>query len=50
LLGDAVYGDGVGKLHLLARSIRLEVAPVLQAEAPPPAHMLAALGACGFSR
>lgn len=36
LLGDPVYGDGGGPLHLLARSIRLSM---LAAEAPVPAHM-----------
>jgi tRNA pseudouridine32 synthase/23S rRNA pseudouridine746 synthase len=50
VLGDPVYGDGDGPLHLLARAILLPLAPALAAEAPPPAHMLAALAACGFSR
>lgn len=36
LLGDPIYGDGVGRLHLLARSIRLSM---LAAEAPVPEHM-----------
>ena len=49
LLGDPVYGDGMGRLHLLARSIELPLAPPLSAVAPPPAHMLAALLACGFN-
>jgi len=54
LLGDPVYGDGagrsddIGRLHLLARSIRLAVDPVLQATAPVPAHMRDALRACGW--
>ncbi len=47
LLGDPVYGDGVGPLHLLARTIRLALTPPLHAEAPVPAHMRAALAACG---
>jgi RluA family pseudouridine synthase len=50
VLGDPVYGDGVGRLHLLARAIVLPLDPPLAATAPPPAHMLAALAACGFSR
>ena len=50
ILGDAVYGAGTGeKLHLLARSIRLDLDPPVAAEAPPPANMLAALRRCGFS-
>jgi tRNA pseudouridine32 synthase/23S rRNA pseudouridine746 synthase len=36
LLGDPIYGDGVGKLQLLARAIRLSM---LEAEAPVPEHM-----------
>ncbi|WP_174247378.1 RluA family pseudouridine synthase [Acidisphaera sp. L21] len=48
VLGDPVYGDGAGKLHLLARAIRLPLDPVLEAIAPPPPHMLDALVACGF--
>jgi RluA family pseudouridine synthase len=50
VLGDPVYGDGAGRLHLLARAIELPLDPPLAATAPPPAHMLAALAACGFSR
>lgn len=49
ILGDPVYGDGHGQLHLLARAIRLDLDPELAAEAPPPAHMLAALTRCGWS-
>lgn len=49
LLGDKVYGDGDGQLHLLARTITLPLDPPLAATAPPPAHMLAALRRCGFS-
>ncbi len=50
ILGDAVYGASTAdKLHLLARSIRLDLDPPVAAEAPPPAHMLAALRRCGFS-
>ena len=46
LLGDPVYGAGQGRLHLLARAIRLPLAPPVAAEAPVPAHMRAALAAC----
>ncbi len=51
ILGDPVYGTERGegeRLHLLARAIRLDLDPPLAAEAPPPAHMLAALRSCGF--
>jgi len=48
ILGDPVYGDGVGRLHLLARAVSLPLDPPVQAVAPPPAHMLAALRACGW--
>ncbi len=47
ILGDPVYGDGDGQLQLLARSITLPLTPPLSATAPPPAHMRAALAACG---
>ncbi len=43
LLGDPVYGDGIGQLQLLARAIRLDLAPVVEAVAEPPAHMAAVL-------
>lgn len=39
VLGDAVYGGGEGKLHLLARAIALPLTPPLAATAPPPPHM-----------
>jgi 23S rRNA-/tRNA-specific pseudouridylate synthase len=48
VLGDPVYGGGPGPLHLLARAIRLDLDPPLAATAPAPAHMRAALGACGW--
>lgn len=49
ILGDAVYGGGeAGGLHLLARAIALPLDPPARAEAPPPAHMQAALAACGW--
>jgi len=49
LLGDAVYGGGPGRLHLLARAIRLSLDPPVDATAPVPAHMREALRACGVS-
>lgn len=39
VLGDAVYGGGAGALCLLARRLRLPLAPAIEAVAPPPAHM-----------
>lgn len=52
VLGDTVYGppDPGVPLHLLARAIMLPLQPVLSATAPPPAHMAATLGACGYVR
>lgn len=47
ILGDPVYGDGAGALMLLARAIRLDVNPVVAAQAPVPAHMVEALTALG---
>ncbi|MCQ8278020.1 RNA pseudouridine synthase [Acetobacteraceae bacterium KSS8] len=54
ILGDPVYGDGVGQaegggLHLLARSIALPLDPPVSAVAPPPPHMRDALERCGWS-
>jgi tRNA pseudouridine32 synthase/23S rRNA pseudouridine746 synthase len=48
ILGDARYGGGEGRLQLLARAIALPLVPPVAAEAPPPAHMLAALRRCGW--
>jgi tRNA pseudouridine32 synthase/23S rRNA pseudouridine746 synthase len=48
ILGDPVYGNATGKLHLLARAITLPLDPPVDATAPPPAHMRAALAACGL--
>lgn len=45
LLGDPVYGDGQGVLHLLARRLRL---PPVDATAPVPGHMREALRLCGW--
>ena len=49
VLGDSQYGGGEGALHLLARSLRLPLAPPVAAIAPPPAHMSTALERCGAS-
>lgn len=48
VLGDPVYGADAGRLHLLARAIRLPLDPPVAATAPVPAHMRAALAACGW--
>jgi tRNA pseudouridine32 synthase / 23S rRNA pseudouridine746 synthase len=48
VLGDPVYGDGKGPLHLLARAIALPLDPPVEAVAEPPLHMRAALAACGW--
>ena len=49
IVGDDRYGAGGGGLHLLARAIRVPLDPPVEATAPPPPHMLAALRDCGFS-
>jgi len=57
MLGDEIYGDapreGGPGLQLHARSIAIPLYkkrdPIV-VEAPPPPHMLAALGACGWNR
>ena len=49
ILGDPVYGDADAPLHLLARAIALPLDPPLAATASAPAHMRAALDACGFT-
>lgn len=48
ILGDPVYGGGPGVLHLMARALALPLDPPRQAVAPVPAHMRAALAACGW--
>jgi RluA family pseudouridine synthase len=56
VLGDPLYGRGGGApptqpLHLHARAIRIPLypkKPPIAAVAPPPAHMMAALKACGY--
>ena len=49
LVGDPVYGAGDGRLQLLARAITLPMAVPVSAEAPPPAHMVDALRALGWT-
>ncbi len=56
IIGDPIYGCGPRfggpGLHLHARAIRIPLhpnKPPVTVEAPPPAHMLAALAACGWS-
>jgi tRNA pseudouridine32 synthase/23S rRNA pseudouridine746 synthase len=48
ILGDERYGGGGGGLHLLSRAIHVPLEPPVDAVAPPPPHMLAALEQCGF--
>jgi tRNA pseudouridine32 synthase/23S rRNA pseudouridine746 synthase len=48
ILGDERYGVGGGGLHLLSRAIHVPLDPSVDAVAPPPPHMLAALERCGF--
>jgi tRNA pseudouridine32 synthase/23S rRNA pseudouridine746 synthase len=48
ILGDARYGGGEGRMHLLARAIRLPLEPPVNAVAAPPPHMQDALSACGW--
>lgn len=50
VLGDAIYGGGTGPLQLLARAIALPTVPPVSATAAAPAHMQAALAACGWAR
>lgn len=55
LLGDAYYGDDpdtMAPLHLLARAVSIPPLapskPPVRVTAPPPAHMVEALMACGW--
>ena len=48
IFGDARYGGGDGRVHLLARAIRLPLEPPVSAVAAPPPHMHDALSACGW--
>ena len=48
ILGDERYGAAGTGLHLLARAIHLPMDPPVDATAPPPPHMLAALKRCHY--
>ena len=53
IIADRLYGKAAPdqQLHLLARAIVLPLSknkPPVRVEAPPPAHMLEALRACGY--
>jgi tRNA pseudouridine32 synthase/23S rRNA pseudouridine746 synthase/23S rRNA pseudouridine1911/1915/1917 synthase len=52
VLGDAAYGGTrVAPLHLHSRAVVVPLYPSrdpIRVEAPPPAHMLGALRACGY--
>lgn len=55
ILGDPIYAEARGTdepLHLHARAVVVPLSPnrePIGVEAPPPAHMIAALAACGMS-
>jgi tRNA pseudouridine32 synthase/23S rRNA pseudouridine746 synthase len=49
ILGDEVYGNGGGKLCLLARRLRVPLAPPVLATAAVPAHMIEAMRSCGYA-
>jgi tRNA pseudouridine32 synthase / 23S rRNA pseudouridine746 synthase len=49
VLGDAIYGGGPDRLHLLARAVALDLEPPVTASAEPPEHMSTALSRCGWS-
>ncbi len=50
IVGDATYGTAGGpRLHLLARSLVLDLDPPVAATAQPPVHMRDALRACGWT-
>jgi tRNA pseudouridine32 synthase / 23S rRNA pseudouridine746 synthase len=46
VVGDPAYGDGQGKLSLLARRLVLSLAEPVAATAPPPTHMAGFVEAC----
>ena len=48
VVGDPVYGDGEGRLHLLARAVRVPLLPMVEAKAEPHAHMMENLRRCGW--
>ncbi|MCW8087789.1 RluA family pseudouridine synthase [Sabulicella glaciei] len=47
ILGDERYGGGAGRLHLLARELRLKLEPPVGATAKLPPHMEEAWRRCG---
>jgi len=47
VLGDAIYGGGPGRLHLLSRAIALDIPSPLAAVASVPKHMREYLLRCG---
>ncbi len=49
VLGDALYGGGDGRLHLLARGLALELEPPVAAVASVPEHMRSSLELCGLA-
>jgi len=49
IIGDPVYGGESAEMQLLARRIELPLDPPVAAQAPVPAHMTAALRACGHA-
>ena len=49
VLGDALYGGGDGRLHLLARGLALALDPPVAAVAPVPEHMRTSLELCGLT-
>lgn len=50
IVGDAIYGGDGGGLMLLARRLRVGVAPEVAAEAPVPGHMAGVLRGLGEIR
>lgn len=49
ILGDARYSGGKGLLHLVSRSIRLDLEPTVEAVADPPLALRSAFRACGWT-
>ncbi len=49
ILGDSRYGGGEGPLHLVSRSIRLDLDPVVEAVADPPYALRSAFHVCGWT-
>ncbi len=48
ILGDPIYGGGEGRMHLLARSITLNLVPRVRATAPPADFMQATMAEHGW--